>query len=192
MADRSGGNDAGLGDLLERHRARLRATAGGMVGPALRPRVDPSDLVQETFLRASRDFPRFEGGDDRTLLVWLLKILANHLTDQVKHHRRLSRRCDRQGSLDALLERPGSDARRALADPGPSPSAGAARRERAVLLADAVDRLPEDYREVYRLRTLHHLPFEDVAARMGRSSGAVRMLWARALERLSAELGGRA
>ncbi len=190
MAERSE-EGGGVGERLERHRARLRATAGGLVGPSSRAEIDPSDLVQETFLRASRDFPRFQGVDDRALLAWLLRILANHMKDQVKHHGRHSRDRDRRRSLDALMEGPTSDVRRALADPGPSPSEGAARRERAVLLADAVERLPADQREVFRLRTLHHLPFEDVATRMGRSQGAVRMLWTRALERLSTELRGK-
>ena len=54
-----------------------------------------------------------------------------------------------------------------------------------MLLADAVDRLPDDYREAFVLRTLEHVPFEDIAARMGRSTGAVRMLWARAVKKLN-------
>ena len=54
-----------------------------------------------------------------------------------------------------------------------------------MLLADAVSQLPPDYREVFVQRTLEHVPFEQVALRMGRSVGAVRMLWARALERLN-------
>ena len=73
----------------------------------------------------------------------------------------------------------------ALASHVPSPSEAASRREQAVLLADAVDRLPADYREAFVLRTLEHVPFEEIAARMGRSTGAVRMLWARAVKKLN-------
>ena len=71
-----------------------------------------------------------------------------------------------------------------------TPSAAAARRERAVLLADALEGLPADYREVVILRNLEGLKFSEVAARMGRSSGAIRMLWARAIEQLSEGAGG--
>ncbi len=67
----------------------------------------------------------------------------------------------------------------------PSPSEAASHREQAVLLADAVDRLSPDYREAFVLRTLEHVPFEEIAARMGRSTGAVRMLWARAVKKLN-------
>ncbi|MDG3007341.1 sigma-70 family RNA polymerase sigma factor [Paludisphaera mucosa] len=193
MIERARRGDAdALGELLDRHRDRLRSAVGGLVGPSLRARIDPSDVVQEAFLRAGRDIASFEGGGEREFLAWLRRILANCLADQVKHHRRRARSCDRQESLDAMIRRPRGPAPRALMARGPSPSEGAARRERALLLAEAVERLPHDYREVYRLRTLHHLPFEDVAPRMGRSPGAVRMLWARALERLNAELEGRA
>ena len=66
------------------------------------------------------------------------------------------------------------------------------RREQAVLLADAVSQLSPDYREVFILRTLEHVPFEEIAAKMGRSLGAVRMLWTRALERLNRMLENQA
>jgi RNA polymerase sigma factor (sigma-70 family) len=58
------------------------------------------------------------------------------------------------------------------------------RQERQVQLALALDRLPADYREVIVLRNLEGLPHEEIARRMGRGTGAVRMLWVRALARL--------
>ena len=76
-----------------------------------------------------------------------------------------------------------------MVDRWPSGSSVATRREQCVLLADALERLPPDYREVIELRNLQHLPFEEVAERMGRSSGAVRMLLTRAIESLSLEMG---
>jgi RNA polymerase sigma-70 factor (ECF subfamily) len=53
-----------------------------------------------------------------------------------------------------------------------------------VVLADRLAQLPDDYREVLVLRNLQGLPFEEVAERMERSVGAVRMLWLRAIEKL--------
>jgi RNA polymerase sigma-70 factor (ECF subfamily) len=72
----------------------------------------------------------------------------------------------------------------ALAQVASSPSHQAAEREQAVLFADALARLPADYREVIILRHLQRLKFAEIATRMGRSSGAVRMLWTRAIEQL--------
>ena len=73
---------------------------------------------------------------------------------------------------------------RGLISPQSSPSHQAARRELAVLLADALQRLPEDYRETIVLRHLEGLTFPEVAGRMGRTEDSVKKLWARALARL--------
>jgi RNA polymerase sigma-70 factor (ECF subfamily) len=77
---------------------------------------------------------------------------------------------------------------RVLAAPGSSPSQQAMRHEKEVVLADLLARLPDDYREVIVLRNLEGLSHEEVARRMGRNVGAVRMLWTRALARLRQEL----
>jgi RNA polymerase sigma-70 factor, ECF subfamily len=61
-----------------------------------------------------------------------------------------------------------------LAQPGDSPSGHAQRHEQELMLADALAELPKDYREVIILRHIEGLPFEEVAVRMERSSGAVR------------------
>jgi len=180
-----GGNDAALGTLLELYRNYLRLVARSLMGVALRIKLEPSDLIQETFLKAHRDFEGFAGQSEREFVAWLRRILARTLADEVKYQRRKGRDMGRQESLDLLLERSGLAVENALASHGTSPSEGASRREQAVLLADAVSQLPPDYREVFILRTLEHVPFDQIAPKMGRSVGAVRMLWARALERLN-------
>ena len=58
------------------------------------------------------------------------------------------------------------------------------------MLAEVLARLPDDYREVIVLRNLEGLSHEEVAARMGRGVGAVRMLWVRALARVRKEVDG--
>ncbi len=179
------GDDAAQWRLLELYRNYLRLVARSLIGGALRVKLDASDLVQETFLKAHRDFGRFVGGTEPELVAWLRQILVRSLANQVKHHRRLGRDQNRQESLDHLLELSDRPLRFAMAARLPSPSEAASRREQAVLLADAVDRLPADYREAFVLRTLEHVPFEEIATRMGRSTGAVRMLWARAVKRLN-------
>src|SRR2546427_206956 len=72
---------------------------------------------------------------------------------------------------------------------GSSPSQRVARREQAVVLADMLGRLPEDYREVVILRHLEGLSFPQVARRMGRTLDSVKKLWARALAQLRDSLG---
>jgi RNA polymerase sigma-70 factor, ECF subfamily len=185
IAEARFGDEAVRGRLLELYRSYLRLVARSLIGGALRVKLDASDLVQETFLKAHRDFGRFAGGTERELVAWLRQILVHSLANQVKHHRRQARDHQRQESLERLLEQSSLMAQLALASQVPSPSEAASRREQAVLLADAVDRLPPDHREAFVLRTLEHVPFEEVAVRMGRSIGAVRMLWARALKKLN-------
>jgi RNA polymerase sigma-70 factor (ECF subfamily) len=57
-----------------------------------------------------------------------------------------------------------------------------------VRLADALAKLPEDYQTVLLLRVFEELPAEEVAQRMNRSAGAVRMLQLRALTALRQHL----
>jgi len=57
------------------------------------------------------------------------------------------------------------------------------RRERAVALADQLAKLRAPYRDVIVLRNLQGLTFEEIADRMGRNAGAVRMLWLRAIDK---------
>lgn len=159
-----------------------------MIGPTLRPRIDDSDLVQEAHLRAHRGFPDFLGAGEPELLAWLRAILARTLADQLKYHRAAGRDARRDASLEAELERSGLAAQSALAASVSSPSARAIRRERAVLLADAVARLPSDYREVFLARHVEHRSLDDIAAALGRSPEAVRKLWTRALLALRKDL----
>ena len=191
IAQARGGDEAALGTLLELYRNYLRLVARSLTGVALRVKLEPSDLIQETFLKAHREFAGFAVRASTSSSLGCGSILARTLADQVKHHRRKGRDLQRQESLDLLLERSDLTIQNALASRASRPARGV-RREQAVLLADAVSELPPHYREVFILRTLEHVPFEDVAVRMGRTVGSVRMLWARALERLNQMLEGEA
>jgi RNA polymerase sigma-70 factor (ECF subfamily) len=180
---RAGDHDA-LGRLLERYRNFLRFMARSLAGPEKRAPADLSDLVQETFLKAHREFRSFVGSGEPEVVAWLRKILTRSLADQAKYDQRQRRDVRQQSSLEAMLDRSSLSLQRALAAPISSPSNRAVRQEDAVTLANALARLPVDYREVFVLRNIEHVPFDAIAARMGRSPGAVRKLWARAMATL--------
>jgi RNA polymerase sigma-70 factor (ECF subfamily) len=182
------GDDAARGLLLELYRNYLRLMARSLNNGALRARIDPSDIVQETFLKAHREFDAFAGSTEPELVAWLRQILVRNVSDQARYHRRQGRDPRRQESLEAALDRSSVAVQRALAASMSSPSVRLERRERAVLLANALERLPADYRDVFILRNLEDLPFEQVAARMDRSDNAVRKLWTRAMLALRREL----
>jgi RNA polymerase sigma-70 factor (ECF subfamily) len=138
-----------LGRLLERYRAYLSLLARAQIGRHLRSRVDDSDVVQETFLAAHRDFLSFRGTTEAEFVGWLRNILAARLADLIRRHVKARARDVRlQQSLAGELDRSSQALALALAARGASPSQEAARREPGVLLADAIQALPADYGEV--------------------------------------------
>jgi RNA polymerase sigma-70 factor, ECF subfamily len=175
------GDLSARGRLLELYRNYLRLVARSLIRAPLTLQLDASDLVQETFLKAHRDFAQFAGSAERELVAWLRQILVRTLANQAKHHRTRGRDQRRQESLDVLLDRSSLAIQQQLADSIASPSSHAVQREQAVLLADALARLPADYREVFILRNLEQVPVDEIATRMGRSPNAVRKLWGRAM-----------
>jgi RNA polymerase sigma-70 factor (ECF subfamily) len=181
-----GGDVAARGQLLELYRDYLHLLGRTRIGQPLRAKLDPSDVVQETFLKAHREFGQFLGRGDPELVAWLRRILIRTLIDQSRYHRSQSRDHGRQESL----ERTGSGTRPVLTDAGLSPSAIAMDHEQAVLIAEALAHLPEDYREVFVLRNVEQVPIDEIATRMGRSTNAVRKLWTRAMLTLRQALEG--
>lgn len=184
--------EAGARDqLFARYQHYLYVLAQAQLGKRLRTKCAPSDLVQQTLLEAHRDFGGFQGQHEGELLAWLRRILAHNLFNEARRYGALQRDADREVSLDQV--RAGVDhssllLERCLTAGGPSPSQLAQQHEVAVHLADALARLPEDYQTVLLLRVFEELPAEEVAQRMGRSAGAVRMLQMRALTALRQEM----
>ena len=178
------GDAAALNRLLAMYRNYLHLLARTQLDVTLRVRLDPSDVVQDVLLDAYRGFGQFVGQTEPELVFWLRKCLVNKLTDLVRRHHSQKRDVRREEPLEGLLDRRMLEIDRVLASGLSTPSGQAARREQSVVLADALALLPPDYREVLTLRHLERIPLGDIARRMGRSAGAVRMLWARALEQL--------
>jgi RNA polymerase sigma-70 factor (ECF subfamily) len=147
--------------------------------------------VQQTLLEAHRDFGGFLGQHEGELLAWLRRILAHNLFNEARRYGARQRDADRELSLDqvrASVDHSSFLLQRCLASSGPSPSELAQEHESAAQLANALSRLPEDYQTVVLLRVFEELPAEEVAQRMGRSAGAVRMLQMRALTALRQEM----
>ncbi len=177
--------------LFQRYRHYLWLLAQGQVGRTLRAKCDPSDLVQQTLLEAHRDFAGFAGNHEPELLAWLRQILAHNLYNAARHYQAQQRNAAREVSLEQLqagLDHSSAVLGRVLAADTQRPSQAAVQREAAVRLAEMLARLPADYQAVLVLRVFEGLPAEEVAQRMNRSAGAVRMLQMRALTALRALL----
>lgn len=188
LASARQGDPQRLGQLLECYRSYLTIIASAQLDTRLQKRISPSDLVQETMLGACRDFHQFRGRTEPELLAWLRQILINCLRHMHKMHLRAKRRDlrreisldqmarDWSGSIDVLAS--------ILTDSGSTPSNALGREERALVVANQLSGLSADYRDVIVLRNFQGLAFSEVARKMGRSPGAVRMLWLRALDAL--------
>lgn len=178
--------------MFDRYQGYLQVLARSQLGRHLRGKCDASDIVQMTLLEAHRDFGTFQGTHEPELLAWLRRILSHNLFNVARHNTAQQRDVNREVSLDQVragVEHSSVALARGLAADTPSPSQLAAKREDALRLADALSQLPEDYQTVLLLRVFEELPAEEVAQRMGRTAGAVRMLQMRALAALRESMG---
>jgi RNA polymerase sigma-70 factor (ECF subfamily) len=185
-AARAGDPDA-ADRLFSRVRPWLQILARTQLGRHLQAKTDPSDVVQVALLEAVRALDQFRGGTEAEFLAWLRQVLASAIRHEARRYGGTAARdVAREESLDRQLEESSARLGAGLVADGSSPSAGAERVEARLALAALLARLPEEYRDVIVLRNLEGLSHEEVAERMGRSVGAVRMLWVRALARLRA------
>jgi RNA polymerase sigma-70 factor (ECF subfamily) len=159
------------------------------IGPRLRSKLDADDLLQEAFLRAHQAIGRFRGTTREEFLAWLRGILAHVLADQIRrYHGTEQRDPNLERGLECALERSSEEFVRALAAPTSSPSQRVVRHERALRLAEGMERLPPAAREVLVLRHFQNLSFPEIARRMDRTLDGVKNLWIRALARLRREV----
>ena len=97
------GSKSSLGGLLEAYRNYLAVLAATRIEKRLLARVSPSDVVQETMLRAHKHFGQFRGSTEQELLSWLRQILVNNLARFVEQHILAARRdVRREVSLERL------------------------------------------------------------------------------------------
>src|SRR5438270_10460084 len=185
LARARGGEGQALDRLFGLCRNYLALRARAQVESNLRAKVDSSDLVQQTLLDAYRGFGRFHGSTEEEWLAWLRRILDHNAADFVRHYRQTGKRQIRR---EVALRQPGDSSFTGgcpePSDGGETPSQQLLRKERELLVADALARLSEDHQEVIVLRNLQRLPFDEVARRMDRSRPAVQMLWMRAIHKL--------
>jgi RNA polymerase sigma-70 factor, ECF subfamily len=192
IAQARAGDAQALQSLLARYREYARLLVRCRAKGRLQARVDSSDFVQETLLRAAQNIRQFQGTSEEEWCAWLARIAEHEVIHQMRHHLGAAKRAAaRERSIAAEADDSANGASRLerwFTKAQTSPSLAAMRKERSLLLTDALARLPEDYREVLILRHLEGLDFPEVAQRMERSAGAVRVLWTRALKKLREEM----
>ena len=176
---RQGSREA-LGELYARYGTRLQAFIRMRLGRDLRARVESRDILQATLLKSFERLAQFEGSDGATLMGWLMRIAENEIRDQADFQHRQRRDVAADLPIDAGGIDVAARVRSALSD--------AVMNEEAERLGAALEALDPDHREVIVLRKLEELSFREVAARMGRSEDACRMLLARAMVALTVQM----
>jgi len=186
LADARTGSPEALGAVLEAQRRYLLLVAEKELAPDLRAKGGASDLVQETFIEAQRDFEQFRGESGNEFRGWLRRILLHNLGAFTRRYRESGMR-DVGREVRLLASGSAGGAVDGLAASASTPSAVVMAYEQSLALQGALDRLPDDYRRVIRLRYDGNLTFEQIGQEMGRSPEAARKLWARAMDCLREE-----
>jgi RNA polymerase sigma-70 factor (ECF subfamily) len=158
---------------LEAYRDYLHLLARLQIPARMRGQLDPSDLVQQTLLKAHERRQQFRGATDGELAAWLRRILTNALLDTLRPRAR-----------EADVEQSSVRLAAWLAADQSSPSEQAVRQEELLRLAQTLAGLPEDQRTAVELQKIQGLSVADIAVLMGRSKAAVGGLLKRGMRRL--------
>ncbi len=175
---------------LESYRSYLRLLAGLRLDPRLRRKIDPSDLVQLTLLKAHEAAERSPVVGEAQRAAWLRQILARTMADEARRYSRGKRDAGLERSLVAGLDESSVRLEAWLADDRSSPSQQAIRHEQLLALGEALDALPEDQRQAVELHHLGGCSVAEVADQLGRSKASVAGLLRRGLRALREQLTG--
>jgi RNA polymerase sigma-70 factor (ECF subfamily) len=185
---RENGAPASNGQALEAYRRYLLAVANREIDSGLEPKTAPSDVVQDTYVKAHRDIHNYKGRSAGELKSWLRQILRRTLANSRRRYQKtFMRDAAREVSLDQPS--PSSGGTFDIAASGKTPSSIVAGRELAEVVMGALDRLSNRDRELILWRNREQCSFEEIGRRLGGSPETARKAWTRAIERLRDELG---
>jgi RNA polymerase sigma-70 factor, ECF subfamily len=174
-----GGSSEALNYLYDRCAGRLLALIRLRLGRDLRARLESRDILQATLLKSLEHLEDLDGTETRSLMGWLARIAEHEIRDRADYFGRQRR--------DAAREVP-------IEDEALPPALTRSALSRLVLdeeserLEAALESLSPEHREVILLRKFEELSFGEIGQRMGKSSDAARMLFARAMTALTLKL----
>jgi len=182
-----GGDALALDQLCRVYGERVLRIVRLRMGGPLRARMQSMDLVQEVFVSALKDLTRFEYRDEGDFLRWLSKIAENRIRDNVKRFHAAKRDARREVPLaDATAGSPGHGREPVRLT---TPSVIVSASEDLDRLETAMTMLKPEYHQVIVMAAIEGLSYQEIAAKLGRSADATRMLLARAMAALSSAFG---
>lgn len=186
---KSGDTDA-LAEFVESRRPQLLAYITRNLGSSLSRKVEPQDILQEVSIDCVRALPQVDLSE-RDPFSWLCQVAERRIIDAHRKHVAAQKRsADREVPLDAK----GRDSsQRGMIDflvaSMTTASQAFSRDQRHIQLQVALEKLPADHREALRLRYVVGIPTKQIAEKLGKSDGAVRVMLTRTLNRLQEILG---
>jgi RNA polymerase sigma-70 factor (ECF subfamily) len=191
LIDRAGrGDQTARQALLEHYRGALRRMVAARLDRRLAPRIDPSDVVQETLADAARRMDEFMRDRPLPFYGWLRQIAGERLIDTHRRHVSSQRRSvTREGQAPDLPDQSALELVHRLFANDTSPSNRLMRQERLDQVMTALAALSPRDREVLIMRHLEQIGTAEIAETIGLSEGAVKARLLRALIRLRGRLG---
>lgn len=177
------GEPAALDALFAQHRDRLRRAVALRLDRRLAGRIDVSDVLQETYLEATRRLPQYLARPAMPFGLWLgwlarEQVLTAHRRHLLADKRAVSR------EIPPLPADASAQFARALAGPAPSPSQALAADELAERLRLALGQLEDDERDLLLWRHFEQLTNREIAQLLGITEAAANKRYIRALGRL--------
>ena len=177
------GDEGALAEFIEANRPALMGFLHSRIGAHLAKKTEADDILQEASLEACRTLDKAPL-DSWDPLHWLFQICERKIIDA---HRRFFESQKRDAAKEAALpdtSEAGGGLANLLAASMTTPSAAFSRDQRQLRMLAALDTLPEDQREALRLRYFVGLPSKEIAQKLGKTDGAVRVMLSRSLGKL--------
>lgn len=191
LAGAKAGQAEAVNDLLNRHREALRRLIDLRLDPALKRRLDASDIVQDVMVEANRRLRDYLDAPPMPFHLWLRHMAQDRIIDAHRRHRGAQRRSlDReQPLLIHGVHESTKDLAAELRGRELTPAAAATWQETLRRFQAAVEQLEDQDREVVLMRHFEKLSNQEVAAALGLSGPAASMRYLRAMRRLRELLG---
>lgn len=180
------GDTRALAELFERHRERLRKIARFRIDFRLTRRIDESDVLQETYLRASTRWQELVDKPTLSPFVWLRLVLQQQLADLHRHHlgaRKRDVRRDQQLEFEGGAQTSLAIAAQLVASMT-SPSQVLAKQEEIARIEQSLSTMPELDREIIALRHFEELSSAEAAEVLGIERNTASKRYVRAVQRL--------
>lgn len=181
------GDNERWGALLARHQERLRRMVALRLDHRLQGRIDPSDVIQEAYLEASRRLADYLKKPTMAFFLWLRFLTGQKLLELHRHHLGAQARdAGREVSLyrGSLPETTSAALAAQLLGHLTRPSEAAIRAETKIRLQEALNRMEPLEREVLALRHFEHLSNAEAAQVLRIRESAASKRYIRALKRL--------